>query len=310
MKYCSECGTALSEDALFCSECGTAQPPFPPPQAPQIATADLPSFGKSIRADSLRDAPPKSQPPMASARHNEGGTDWPKARPALDRLHSAPNPVNRWLIAVCALLTVAVAACVVCLYVLYRDKAVESGLQVRAQMSSPTLAEVAEASPSPSAHVARTDDPPAVPPNVTGQSPQPLAPSTDKAPAETSMPPVTSILTPADKEAQKARYIDPIFDQNGLIFADSDRRFLSEKEVRSLSQYESKLDLKAILAFAQNEILARCGQHFASEPFRSHYARYEWYTGMPTHGTVGDADLNAFERANCEMIGKAMEELP
>jgi len=78
----------------------------------------------------------------------------------------------------------------------------------------------------------------------------------------------------------------------GLLFPDSDRRYLTRDELRMLSREQLRL--------ARNEIYARHGRYFRDEKLAAYFARFSWY--RPFHWDDSEARLNAYERANVRLI--------
>jgi hypothetical protein len=81
-----------------------------------------------------------------------------------------------------------------------------------------------------------------------------------------------------------ARQSSPTF-----IFQDSDRRYLTRDELRSLSAEQ--------LRIARNEIFARRGHQFRDPVLLEYFSRFPWYT--PRSGNVS---LSAIEEANVKLI--------
>ena len=48
MKYCSNCGTQLPDEAKFCENCGTRQQAAPEPSAPQKEVKKKKSLGEKM----------------------------------------------------------------------------------------------------------------------------------------------------------------------------------------------------------------------------------------------------------------------
>lgn len=82
--------------------------------------------------------------------------------------------------------------------------------------------------------------------------------------------------------------------QEGFIFADSDRRLLSEEEVEALSQEEMRI--------ARNELYARKGRRFQSEDLQNYFDSQEWYNGTIEPGDFVESNLNAYETYNRDLI--------
>ncbi len=79
------------------------------------------------------------------------------------------------------------------------------------------------------------------------------------------------------------------------IFPDSDTKYLSEDEVRSVEVDK--------LALGRNEIFARHGYIFKDETFRQYFESCSWYEGtVPSDQFNADSVLNNFEKKNVELI--------
>jgi hypothetical protein len=77
------------------------------------------------------------------------------------------------------------------------------------------------------------------------------------------------------------------------IFKDSDKRYLTEEDVRGLSKDQ--------LALARNEIFARHGYVFNEEKFKNYFTAKSWY--VPNSSYDGsDSTLNQYEIANYKLI--------
>lgn len=84
----------------------------------------------------------------------------------------------------------------------------------------------------------------------------------------------------------------------GYIFPNSDKEYLKDTDVAALS--------KDILALARNEIFARHGYVFLTQPFKDYFAAKNWY--KPNAAFKGaDEELNQYEIANYKLIKKYEE---
>lgn len=79
-------------------------------------------------------------------------------------------------------------------------------------------------------------------------------------------------------------------ERNDYIFP-SDREYITESDLYGKSMEE--------VAFIRNEIYARYGYIFVTEPFKSYFEGKEWYTPNPG---FSDDDFNEIERANKDFI--------
>lgn len=71
----------------------------------------------------------------------------------------------------------------------------------------------------------------------------------------------------------------------------SDREYITEADLYGKSKEE--------VALIRNEIYARHGYIFNTEPFKSYFAAKDWYTPNPT---FDDGDFNVIEKANKDFI--------
>jgi hypothetical protein len=78
---------------------------------------------------------------------------------------------------------------------------------------------------------------------------------------------------------------------SGLIFADSDRRYLTQDELSKLTTAQWRI--------ARNEIFARKGRFFHDQELANHFRQFPWYKPY-----AWEVPLNAFEKANSELIQK------
>lgn len=86
------------------------------------------------------------------------------------------------------------------------------------------------------------------------------------------------------------------------IFPDSDSRYLSEEEVRSVEADK--------LRIARNEIFARHGYIFNDEELSQYFNSTSWYEGMLLADQFDmDALLNDFEKKNIELIERVENEV-
>ena len=75
----------------------------------------------------------------------------------------------------------------------------------------------------------------------------------------------------------------------GLIFPDSDRRYLTYDEASRLSRGQ--------LRIARNEIFARRGRFFDSDDLKAHFSRFAWY-----RPSTWSPSLSPVEKANSELL--------
>jgi hypothetical protein len=82
---------------------------------------------------------------------------------------------------------------------------------------------------------------------------------------------------------------------NDFIFPNSSVEVLKDYQLAALS--------KENLALARNEIFARHGYIFKTEPFKSYFPKKSWYKPNPSF-TGNYAELNEIERYNVDLIKK------
>lgn len=86
------------------------------------------------------------------------------------------------------------------------------------------------------------------------------------------------------------------------IFPDSDKKYLSKNEIKSIDLEE--------LAFARNEIFARHGYIFTDETYREYFENKSWYQGTIAADQFNpDKEFNNFEKRNVELIQQVEDEL-
>jgi len=101
-------------------------------------------------------------------------------------------------------------------------------------------------------------------------------------------------LVMSDEEVEMARLQA---ESDEYIFLDSDKRYLSEEEVRS-----AEVDK---LRIGRNEIFARHGVIFKSEDLQAYFAGQSWYNGtVLVDNFNSETSFNDFEKKNVELIKK------
>ncbi len=86
------------------------------------------------------------------------------------------------------------------------------------------------------------------------------------------------------------------------IFPDSDQKYLSEDEVRSVTAEE--------ISVGRNEIFARHGYIFKDEGIKAYFENTSWYEGVvPADQFNADAVFNDFEKKNVELIKRIEDEI-
>jgi len=86
------------------------------------------------------------------------------------------------------------------------------------------------------------------------------------------------------------------------IFPDSDKKYLSEDEVRSITAED--------MAIGRNEIFARHGYIFQDEGLKAYFESTSWYVGtVQADQFNSDAVFNDFEKKNVELIKRVEDEI-
>lgn len=87
-----------------------------------------------------------------------------------------------------------------------------------------------------------------------------------------------------------------------FIFPDSDKKYLSEDEVRAKTVED--------LMVGRNEIFARHGYMFEDANLKSHFESISWYQGtVPSSEFNSEQVFNEFEKKNVELIKKVEDEI-
>lgn len=87
---------------------------------------------------------------------------------------------------------------------------------------------------------------------------------------------------------------EPSYGDGSYIFEESNRKYLTDNDIKNLS--------KDTLALMRNEIFARKGYIFKEEPYKSYFGSKTWYRG--TKDTVSESELNMYELENVNLIKK------
>ena len=86
------------------------------------------------------------------------------------------------------------------------------------------------------------------------------------------------------------------------IFPDSDKKYLSEDEIRTKTVDE--------MLIGRNEIFARHGYIFTDENLKNHFESTSWYEGtIPAEQFNSDQVFNDFEKKNIELIKSVEDEI-
>ena len=114
---------------------------------------------------------------------------------------------------------------------------------------------------------------------------------------ETSGEVITRIMITQMSQEEIDSYMQEIY-----VFPDSDKKYLSEDEVRSVEA--------DILAIGRNEIFARHGYIFNEDVYKQYFESMPWYEGtVPADQFNADEVFNDFEKKNVELIKKVEDEV-
>ena len=108
---------------------------------------------------------------------------------------------------------------------------------------------------------------------------------------------VTEIVAVQLAEEELQGYVNEEY-----IFPDSDKKYLSEDEVRSITIED--------MMIGRNEIFARHGYIFQDEGLKAYFESMSWYEGtVPSDQFNSEAVLNDFEKKNVELIKRVEDEI-
>jgi hypothetical protein len=99
---------------------------------------------------------------------------------------------------------------------------------------------------------------------------------------------------PEEEPAEPVRE-EQVVTTNGQVFPDSGSRYLSDGEIGSLGLSQTQ--------YAINEIYARHGYIFGTEPYKSYYESQPWYQGTISPDQFSDSVFNEYEYENVEKLG-------
>ncbi len=108
---------------------------------------------------------------------------------------------------------------------------------------------------------------------------------------------VTEIIAVQLAEEELQGYVNEEY-----IFPDSDKKYLSEDEVRSITIED--------MMIGRNEIFARHGYIFQDEGLKAYFESMSWYEGtIPSDQFNSEAVFNDFEKKNVELIKRVEDEI-
>lgn len=87
--------------------------------------------------------------------------------------------------------------------------------------------------------------------------------------------------------------------KSGYFLDGSDSRYLTDEEIKSLTDNELQLGI--------NEIYARHGRKFSSEKYRSYFSEKTWYNGTIEPDRFDERVFNQYEQENIRKLTEAMK---
>lgn len=106
----------------------------------------------------------------------------------------------------------------------------------------------------------------------------------------------------SDEEIEAIRVAEEEKIRAEYIFPDSDKKYLSEDEIRTKTVDE--------MLIGRNEIFARHGYIFTDENLKNHFESTSWYKGtIPAEQFNSDQVFNDFEKKNVELIKQVEDEI-
>lgn len=94
---------------------------------------------------------------------------------------------------------------------------------------------------------------------------------------------------------------------DGMVFPDSDSRYLSREEIEALKD-RSDYSYQQLLRYAVNEIYARHGYKFDEDgQYWPYYNQYSWYSEQDKK-IVSEEELNEYERSNVSLLSAIEKE--
>lgn len=104
---------------------------------------------------------------------------------------------------------------------------------------------------------------------------------------------ISVTMTEEEEEEEEEEEQEPVVN-SGYIIPDSSSRYLSASDLKGLSSSELRL--------ARNEIYARHGRKFDDSGLQNYFNGQSWYKGTISPGSFSESILNAYEKANVELI--------
>ena len=86
---------------------------------------------------------------------------------------------------------------------------------------------------------------------------------------------------------------------SGYFLDGSDSRYLTDEEIKNLTNDELQLGI--------NEIYARHGRKFSSEKYRNYFSEKTWYNGTIEPENFDEKVLNGYEQENIRKLTEAMK---
>lgn len=103
----------------------------------------------------------------------------------------------------------------------------------------------------------------------------------------------------------KSAYNYPIkeMDKNGIIFAESDYKIITDKDINKLKSNHPN-DFKEVLQWAINEIYARKGFQFGNNQYLEFYSQFDWYKPQKISQKSFLKNLNYYEMKNINKLAQ------
>ncbi len=101
--------------------------------------------------------------------------------------------------------------------------------------------------------------------------------------------------TQTQQEQSEADRFD-INTESEFIFADSDKRYLSDEEVKNLNKDEIRI--------AINEIYARRGRSFKTPELNEYFSSKSWYNPQFSQAEFSEDVFNEYEKANINLLSQ------
>jgi len=111
----------------------------------------------------------------------------------------------------------------------------------------------------------------------------------------------TNQVTPATSTVTSTE--EKLYIQDGFIFPDSDKRYLTEDEIATIIG-DKNHSREEIIQYAINELYARHHYSFQTETWNDYYSSFSWYTDEGLSMEEAKAQFNAYEDYNLKLLVK------